>query len=209
MPPRNVVPKPLQKPHPPLWVACSRRETIHFAARNGIGALSFSFVEPEDAGKWVDEYYDLIESEECVPAGFAVNPNVTVVLPMMCHEDEQVAIDRGIDGAHFFGYSLAHYYGMGEQWPGVTNIWDEFQANRELKGFSREIIEADDAPARREADAARPGLAARGDRHAEADRGAGAPLRGRGRRPGGVRASRRARTSTSTSARRSSCSAAR
>src|SRR4051794_27929914 len=26
MPPRNVVPKPLQKPHPPLWVACSRRE---------------------------------------------------------------------------------------------------------------------------------------------------------------------------------------
>ena len=53
MPPRNVVPKPLQQPHPPLWVACSRRETIQFAARNGIGALSFSFVEPEDAGQWV------------------------------------------------------------------------------------------------------------------------------------------------------------
>ena len=27
MPERNVVPKPLQKPHPPLWVAASRRET--------------------------------------------------------------------------------------------------------------------------------------------------------------------------------------
>src|SRR5918994_135668 len=47
MPPRNVVPKPLQRPHPPLWVACSRRETIHLAARKGIGALAFSFVEPE------------------------------------------------------------------------------------------------------------------------------------------------------------------
>src|ERR671928_1835364 len=76
MPPRNVVPKPLQKPHPPLWVACSRRETIHFAARNGIGALSFSFVEPEDAGKWVREYYELVESAECRPVGFAVNPSV-------------------------------------------------------------------------------------------------------------------------------------
>src|SRR5437660_1008376 len=32
MPPRNVIPKPLQRPHPPLWVACSRRETIHVAA---------------------------------------------------------------------------------------------------------------------------------------------------------------------------------
>ena len=49
MPPRNVVPKPLQKPHPPLWVACSRRETIRLAAEKGIGALSFSFVEPEEA----------------------------------------------------------------------------------------------------------------------------------------------------------------
>jgi alkanesulfonate monooxygenase SsuD/methylene tetrahydromethanopterin reductase-like flavin-dependent oxidoreductase (luciferase family) len=146
MPPRNVVPKPLQRPHPPLWVACSRRETIHYAARNGIGALSFSFVEPEDAGSWVKEYYDLIQSDECMPAGFAINPNVTVVLPMMCHEDEQEAINRGIDGAHFFGYSLAHYYGMGVQRPGVTNIWEEFLENREAKGFSREIILADDAP---------------------------------------------------------------
>jgi alkanesulfonate monooxygenase SsuD/methylene tetrahydromethanopterin reductase-like flavin-dependent oxidoreductase (luciferase family) len=145
MPPRNVVPKPLQKPHPPMWVACSRRETIHFAARKGIGALSFSFVEPEDAGEWVEEYYRLIESEECVPTGFAVNPNVAVVLPMMLHEDEQTAIDRGIDGAHFFGYSLAHYYGMGRHHPGTTSIWDEFQQNRDKRGFAREIVKADDA----------------------------------------------------------------
>ena len=54
MPPRNVVPKPKQSPHPPLWVACSRRETIQLAARNGIGALSFAFVEPEEAKEWVD-----------------------------------------------------------------------------------------------------------------------------------------------------------
>ena len=50
MPPRNVIPKTVQKPHPPLWVACSRRETIRLAARKGIGALSFSFAEPEEAG---------------------------------------------------------------------------------------------------------------------------------------------------------------
>jgi len=146
MPPRNVVPKPLQRPHPPLWVACSRRETIHFAARNGIGALSFAFVEPEDAGRWVREYHELIESEECVPVGFAVNPVVAVVLPMLCHEDEQTAIDRGIDGAHFFGYSLAHYYGMGRHQPGSTSVWDEFNANRAQKGFSRSLITAEAAP---------------------------------------------------------------
>jgi alkanesulfonate monooxygenase SsuD/methylene tetrahydromethanopterin reductase-like flavin-dependent oxidoreductase (luciferase family) len=146
MPVRNVVPKPLQRPHPPLWVACSRRETIHLAARKGIGALSFSFVEPEDAGRWVADYYSILDSEECVPAGFAVNANVAVVLPMMLHEDEAQAIERGIDGAHFFGYSLAHYYGMGKHRPGRTVVWDEFIHNRDARGFARSVISADAAP---------------------------------------------------------------
>jgi alkanesulfonate monooxygenase SsuD/methylene tetrahydromethanopterin reductase-like flavin-dependent oxidoreductase (luciferase family)/putative sterol carrier protein len=146
IPPRNVMPKPKQRPHPPLWVACSRRETILMAARRGIGALSFSFVEPEAAKEWVDEYYALIQSDECVPAGFAVNPSFAVVLPMMIHEDEAEAIERGIDGAHFFGYSLAHYYVFGEHTPGRTNIWEEFQRDRREKGFAREIVAPNDAP---------------------------------------------------------------
>ena len=38
---RNVVPKPLQKPHPPLWVACSQLDTIVMAgdARHGRARL--------------------------------------------------------------------------------------------------------------------------------------------------------------------------
>src|SRR4051794_20046017 len=143
MPPRNVVPKPLQKPHPPLWVACSRRETIRLAAEKGIGALSFSFIEPEDAREWVDEYYGIIAGERCVPGGFAVNPNLAVVLPMMVAPDEADAIQRGIDGGHFFGFSLAHYYVFGDHRPGRTNIWEDFQARRREMGFAREIIRAD------------------------------------------------------------------
>src|SRR5580704_7474292 len=88
IPPRNLVPKPLQRPHPPLWVACSRRETIHLAATKGIGALSFSFVEASEARHWVDDYYSTITSPACVPGGFSVNPNIACVLPMMVHHDE-------------------------------------------------------------------------------------------------------------------------
>jgi alkanesulfonate monooxygenase SsuD/methylene tetrahydromethanopterin reductase-like flavin-dependent oxidoreductase (luciferase family)/putative sterol carrier protein len=146
MPPRNVVPKTVQKPHPPLWVACSRRDTIKLAAEKGIGALTFSFVEPEDAKEWVDEYYSIIESQACVPAGFAVNPNFAVVLPMMCHEDEATAIERGIDGGHFFGYSLAHFYVFGDHHPGRTNVWEEFQRNRAERGFARDIIVPEEEP---------------------------------------------------------------
>src|SRR3954466_5668224 len=146
MPQRNVVPKPLQKPHPPLWVACSRRETIRLAAEKGMGALSFSFVEPEEAAEWVAEYRAIIASERCVPAGFTVNPRVAVVLPMMCHPDEAEAIERGIDGAHFFGYSLAHYYVFGDHRPGRTNIYEEFEQRRDDVGLARSVIRAEDAP---------------------------------------------------------------
>jgi len=139
MPPRNVVPKTLQKPHPPLWVACSRRETIHLAAQKGIGALSFSFIEPAEAKAWVDDYYATLASEECVPAGFAVNPNLAVVTPFMCHRNEETAIDRGLDGGHFFGYSLGHYYVYGDHKPGRTVVSKEFEKNRSLYGFDRDV----------------------------------------------------------------------
>ena len=146
MPPRNVVPKPVQKPHPPLWVACSRRETIRLAAEKGIGALSFSFVEPEEAKEWVDEYYDIIASERCVPAGFAVNPNFAVVLPMMCHEDEATG-DRARHRRRALLRLLAGpLLRLRRPPPGRTNIWEEFQQRRDETGFAREAITADQAP---------------------------------------------------------------
>src|SRR5262249_60646000 len=68
MPARTVLPKPVQKPHPPLWVACSNRETIHLAAQLGIGALTFAFIDPEEARHWVSDYYETFK-QECVPIG--------------------------------------------------------------------------------------------------------------------------------------------
>ena len=141
MPPRNVVPKPVQKPHPPLWVACSRRDTIHLAAQHGIGALAFAFVDPEEAKYWVDDYYKTLEREG-VPIGDAVNANVACVTTFMCHPDEDEALRRGLEGANFFGYSLAHYYVFGRHQPARTSVWDEFQARRAEHGYDPEAVQA-------------------------------------------------------------------
>ncbi|MEE8421520.1 MAG: LLM class flavin-dependent oxidoreductase, partial [Dehalococcoidia bacterium] len=129
-PTATAVPKPLQKPHPPIWVACSNRETIHLAAQLGIGALTFSFVDPAEAKKWVDDYYETIKTE-CVPIGHAVNANIAMVTSFSVHQDEQVAIDRGMDGFRFFQFALAHYYRNGVHTPGRTNIWEKFEAARD------------------------------------------------------------------------------
>lgn len=126
MPVRNIVPKPLQRPHPPMWVACSRRETIHRAARHGLGALAFAFIEPEQAAHWVQEYYDIIKSDECVPIGHTVNPNIAIVSGFSMHQDEQEAVRRGLDGFKFFGYSLGYYAVYGQHRPGRSEVWRRF-----------------------------------------------------------------------------------
>ena len=106
-----------------MWIACTNRDTIKVAARNGLGALAFSFVDPEEARQWSKIYYDIIKSEECVPIGHRVNANLAL------HQDREEAIRRGHEGFEFFGYALnalvAH-----DTVPGRTNLWGEYLAQR-------------------------------------------------------------------------------
>ncbi|MHB8529995.1 MAG: LLM class flavin-dependent oxidoreductase [Caulobacteraceae bacterium] len=125
MPCRNVLPKPVQKPHPPMWMACTNRDTIRVAAQNGIGALAFSFVDPGEAKIWSDIYYGIVKSEACVPIGHAVNANIAMVSNFSLHHDRGEAIARGEEGFEFFRYAVnalvAH-----DTTPGRTRLFEEF-----------------------------------------------------------------------------------
>jgi hypothetical protein len=68
-----------------------------------------------------------------------VNSNIACVTQMMCHPDEKVALDRGLEGGNFFGYSLGHYYVFGEHRPGSTDVWAEYLERRGDQGYSPEI----------------------------------------------------------------------
>jgi alkanesulfonate monooxygenase SsuD/methylene tetrahydromethanopterin reductase-like flavin-dependent oxidoreductase (luciferase family) len=129
MPCRNVLPKPVQKPHPPMWMACTNRETIRVAATHGLGALAFSFVDPAEAHKWAEIYYGTIRSDACVPLGHSVNASIAMVSSFSLHQDRAEAIRRGHEGFEFFGYAMnalvAH-----DTVPGRTNLWGEYLEKR-------------------------------------------------------------------------------
>ena len=127
MPCRNVLPKPHQKPHPPMWLACTNRKTIEVAARNGLGALAFTFVDPEEAKTWADTYYSIIKSEECVPLGHSVNANLAVVAGFSLHEDPEESRRRGEDGFAFFRYAINALIANDIK-PGRTTLWEEYEA---------------------------------------------------------------------------------
>jgi alkanesulfonate monooxygenase SsuD/methylene tetrahydromethanopterin reductase-like flavin-dependent oxidoreductase (luciferase family) len=130
MPCRNVLPKPLQKPHPPMWLACTNRTTIEIAARNGLGALAFTFVDPDEARTWADTYYSIIKSDECVPLGHSVNANIAVVAGFSLHEDADEARRRGVDGFAFFRYAINALVANDTK-PGRSTLWEEYEALRD------------------------------------------------------------------------------
>lgn len=125
MPCRNVVPKPAQKPHPPLWVAGKP----DLAAKLGMGCLGFNAVGGRQAKVMVDQYYRTL-AEECVPIGHAVNPNISVLAQMHCDKDADTARRQGAN-LRFFGFTVAKYYLHGEVRPGRSNSWQEFEHVRD------------------------------------------------------------------------------
>ena len=194
MPPRNVVPKPLQKPHPPLWVACSRRETIRLAAEKGIGALSFAFIEPEEADEWVDEYYAIIASERLRPGRVRGQPE-----RRRRAADDVPRRRGGGDRARHRRRALLRLLARAllrlrrpparadEHLGGVPAS----AATRSASPAS--VIRAQDAPLGVQVLQAGARLAARRDRHARpGPRPAAARYEARGRRPGDLRAAGRA-----------------
>ena len=129
MPCRNVLPKPVQKPHPPMWMACTNRDTIKVAAANGVGALAFAFVDPEEARYWAEVYYGIIKSEACVPLGHTVNANIAMVSSFSVHRDRTEAIRRGHEGFEFFGYALNALVAR-DCVPGRSTLWADYIALR-------------------------------------------------------------------------------
>src|SRR5580658_6446089 len=127
---RNVIPKPRQKPHPPLWVACSQLETIRMAGRRGMGALGFQFVSAEAAHAWVHAYYIAYTQRLDRLTDYPINANIAVVSQFMCAPTDEEAKARA-EGATFFQFAL-RYYGASQDRqrppPGTVNMWELYES---------------------------------------------------------------------------------
>ncbi len=125
-PMRAVVPKPLQKPHPPLWVACSQLDTIRYAAHRGMGSLCFKFADLKAAQAWVNAYYNTYLRDLEKLCDYQTNPNIAVVSGFMCAATDEEAWQKA-DGWTFFQFALQLYNKEGPFEPGSVNIWERYQ----------------------------------------------------------------------------------
>jgi alkanesulfonate monooxygenase SsuD/methylene tetrahydromethanopterin reductase-like flavin-dependent oxidoreductase (luciferase family) len=99
IPPRSIIPKPRQKPHPPMWAAATSPQTWELAGRNGIGILGLTiFVSVPQLAERVRVYREALKQAK--PVGSFVNDKVGAFTIVHVAETREEAIaDGGADAA--------------------------------------------------------------------------------------------------------------
>ena len=114
-PPRCVVPKPLQKPHPPLWVAVSSPDTATQAAERGIGMLGVSIGTPKDQEGRIADYRRIIK--DCEPVGAFVNEQINTLNWLYVDEDREQGRKWGRKLIGTFNYLAQQTVGIKQAYP--------------------------------------------------------------------------------------------
>lgn len=103
LPARQVIPRPIQRPHPPLWAAASNLSSYERAARRGLGVIGVTRNTPQETAPSVRAYWDTIASAD--PAGFvgeAPNPHCGAFAIACCHPDDRVGRDMACAAARWY-----------------------------------------------------------------------------------------------------------
>ena len=140
VPEREVFPRVVTKPHPPLWVACGNPGTFEKAGKLGLGVLCFTIGAPSELKKLIDIYKDAVSM--CTdPVGEYVNDNVMCVTHMCCLPDRNEALQLNTNAKMFYYQSLVYRWldtfpkpEMVPDWPAVMPepTLDELKAMVEM-----------------------------------------------------------------------------
>jgi alkanesulfonate monooxygenase SsuD/methylene tetrahydromethanopterin reductase-like flavin-dependent oxidoreductase (luciferase family) len=109
MPERNVLPKPVQAPHPPLWMSGTQPSSSVLAAERGIGYMHFSVTSTEDLADQVKEYKRIIQAPPD-PVGQVVNDQFAAFTMMYCGSDDADAMAKGYEGVSWYANMVEHTY---------------------------------------------------------------------------------------------------
>jgi len=130
IPKTQVLPKPVQQPHPPIFAACSKPESAVHVGKMGIGALNFAFGHDDYLAEKVSAYRAAVRDAK--PVGRTKNDWFACTPATLVLEDDRKACKYGTRGARFFAESLARYYLSGTRPTGKLDVPRDFLSEAEL-----------------------------------------------------------------------------
>jgi alkanesulfonate monooxygenase SsuD/methylene tetrahydromethanopterin reductase-like flavin-dependent oxidoreductase (luciferase family) len=137
VPPRQIIPKPVQDPHPPLFLACTREATLDLAAELGVGALCLGFAGPEDIAQ-KRKVYDAARDRRNGSRFVAAEPNdhLSALCPAIVLDDGDEARRIGFRGQRFFAEAIGTWYGSRP--PPDPDTWDD-EDDQALEAHGRKV----------------------------------------------------------------------
>jgi alkanesulfonate monooxygenase SsuD/methylene tetrahydromethanopterin reductase-like flavin-dependent oxidoreductase (luciferase family) len=108
IPHTHVLPKPVQRPHPPVYAACSKPEQAVAIGSLGIGALNLALYHDELLANRVLAYRKAIA--ECNPITSVINNHFACNPATLVLRDDYEACRHGLRGANFFLEAMMHYW---------------------------------------------------------------------------------------------------
>ena len=120
VPPTQVIPKPVQQPHPPIFAACSKPESAVNVGKLGIGALNFAIGHDTFLKEKVSEYRKAAEAAS--PKHWTKNNHFACTPPCIVLDDDREACRHGFRGSRFFAEALGRYYFVGDRPLGELNV---------------------------------------------------------------------------------------
>jgi alkanesulfonate monooxygenase SsuD/methylene tetrahydromethanopterin reductase-like flavin-dependent oxidoreductase (luciferase family) len=128
--PIQVIPKPVQLPHPPMYAACSKPDTSALVGSLGLGALNFALGSDDYLEDKVREYRRAIATAR--PKGRQVNNSFACTPVTLVLKDDRKAAAYGMRGARFFSDALAQYYLSGSRPIGPLAVPRDFLPEEDL-----------------------------------------------------------------------------
>jgi alkanesulfonate monooxygenase SsuD/methylene tetrahydromethanopterin reductase-like flavin-dependent oxidoreductase (luciferase family) len=127
IPPRPIHPKPYQDPHPLMYMACTREDSLRVAGSRGLGALVMGFNGPYEIAERSKVYRKAFaERKPEDQVGFRPNNHLAALCATVVLEDREKARRVGIRGQRFFAESIRYWYAGGDK-PVVDDLDAEVQ----------------------------------------------------------------------------------
>ncbi|MGW3472414.1 LLM class flavin-dependent oxidoreductase [Saccharopolyspora sp. NPDC000995] len=124
--PLRILPRPIQRPHPPLYLASTKPDTVVHSADLGVGALIFGFAGIDSVAHQHKIYRERCETRTGDNlVSDHTNDQFVALCPTIVLDDGQRAKEIGARGQRFFGESIGYWHLGGEQPPGGDTVNDD------------------------------------------------------------------------------------
>ncbi|MDU0291828.1 LLM class flavin-dependent oxidoreductase [Saccharothrix longispora] len=141
-----IVPKPLQRPHPPLWQAAASPASFEEAGRRGVGVLGTTIWESAERVRRMIALYRDAAAACTDPVGARVNDQVAFFTFVHCAETDEQAVRNGaVAAAAWYTVKALTFFEAGDAFAATVRHQRELLDAPDGGGLTGDFLRAEAA----------------------------------------------------------------